>query len=101
MLSYPTKYRYATKTGSTKSDNYVIGYNPHYVISVWSGSDEGKEIVNSNISKKIFQDLANELANTYEEKWYKIGNSRIVEYRVNPISGELSSLGSNYYINIR
>ena len=68
---------------------------------MWSGSDEGKEIVNSNISKKIFQDLANELANTYEEKWYKIGNSRIVEYRVNPISGELSSLGSNYYINIR
>lgn len=101
MLSFPTRYRYATKTGSTKSDNYVIGYNPNYVIAVWTGDDEGKEIENSSISKKIFQNIANKLSYTYDENWYKIGNSRVVEYRVNPISGELSSYGSNYFINVR
>lgn len=101
MLSFPTRYRYATKTGSTKSDNYVIGYNPNYVIAVWTGDDEGNEIENSSISKKIFQSIANKLSYTYDETWYKIGNSRVVEYKVNPISGELSPYGSNYYINIR
>lgn len=101
MLSFPIRYRYATKTGSTKSDNYVIGYNPNYVIAVWTGDDEGKEIENSSISKKIFQNIANKLSYTYDENWYKIGNSRVVEYRVNPISGELSSYGSNYFINVR
>jgi len=101
MLNYKTTHRFATKTGSTKSDNYVIGYNKNYVIAVWTGSDEGKEITNSNISKKLFQKIANVISKDKEDNWYKIGNSRVVEYRVNPISGEFTPLGSSYYINIR
>ena len=102
MLNYQTKHRFATKTGSTKSDNYALGYNPNYVIAVWTGDDEGKEIENTNISKVLFQQIANQLSDKYlEERWYKVGNNRIVEYRVDPISGQLSQDGSLYYINIR
>ncbi len=101
MLNYQTKQLFATKTGSTKSDNYVIGYNPNYVIAVWTGNDDGEEIENSSISKVLFQKIANEICKDINEQWYKIGNSRVVEYCVDPIKGELSSFGSNYFINIR
>lgn len=101
MLNYQTDHPFATKTGSTKSDNYAIGYNPNYVIAVWTGNDEGEEIENSSISKLLFQNIANEISKELDEQWYKIGNSRVVEYCVDPIKGELSASGSNYYINIR
>ena len=97
MINYIPNVKYSAKSGSTNSDSYVIGYNPNYLIAVWSGSDEGKKI-ESSPSKKIFLDLANKLAKYKEEKWYE-PTQNVIEKRLDPISGNESIYGSIYYIS--
>lgn len=96
MVNYQTKVKYSAKSGSTNSDSYVIGYNPNYTIAVWCGNDEGKKIDKSP-TKKIFQELANKLANYEEEKWFEPTKNIIVE-KIDPITGNLSEYGSTYYL---
>ena len=96
MLNYQTKVKYSAKSGSTNSDSYVIGFNPNYTISVWCGNDKGNKISDSP-TKKIFQELANKLANYNEEKWYE-PSKNVTAKKIDPITGNLSDTGSIYYL---
>lgn len=104
-ISFPTMYGYAPKvktsikSGTSDFDSLVIGYNPDYTVAVWSGFDDSRYLDEKyyNVSKKIFLDTFNSL---YEENqkgpWYQKTSTLVSKY-VDPISGEESLLGSEYW----
>ena len=96
MINYIPNSLYSAKSGSTNSDSYVIGYNPNYLIAIWTGSDEGN-LITTTPSKSIFLDLANKLSKYKEEKWYE-PSKNILAKRIDPITGIESNYGSIYYI---
>ena len=96
MINYIPNVKYSAKSGSTNSDSYVIGYNPNYLIAVWTGSDEGN-LISISPTKSIFLDLANKLSKYKEEKWYEPSKNILVK-KIDPITGIESNYGSIYYI---
>ncbi len=54
---------YAAKSGTTISDQYLIGYSPSLTAGIWTGFDKGKQLVESSdkiASKKIWIDFMEE-----------------------------------------
>ena len=94
LLNYQTNKIYAAKTGSDKYNSYTIGFNPTYTIGVWSGTDENELFTKSNISKKVFQQLANILES--KNIWYN-PPSYVVKRKINPITAKDSYNGSIYW----
>ena len=94
MINYIPNVKYSAKSGSTNSDSYVIGYNPNYLIAVWTGSDEGN-LISMSPTKSIFLDLANKLSKYKEEKWYEPSKNILVK-KIDPITGIESNYGSIY-----
>lgn len=95
LLNYQTNNLYAAKTGTTDTDSWTIGYNPKYTILVWVGTDNNEPLINTSLSRKIFQDIANSI-DTTPSIWYETTKNIEIK-RVNPISGNYSSSGSLYY----
>ena len=97
---YPTCYdltgklnnTFSIKTGTTNTDNLIVGYNSDIVMSVWAGyddnsdtgNDEGKQI------KKMWNYVVNEYLVDKDVTWYKQPDN-VVGVLVNPISGEVVS----------
>ena len=50
----------------------MVGYNPNYTICVWTGNDKNNENKNSNLSKVIFQKIANNLTYNSGDIYFKI-----------------------------
>ena len=89
----------AAKSGTSDFDSLIVGFNPDYTIAVWSGFDDARILKEAyfQISKKIFKQTFDKI---YEDEtvsgWYQ--RSRNIEERtVNPITGEESLLGSEYW----
>ena len=72
LLNYQTNDRFGAKTGSTSYCSWVVGYNPNYTICVWTGNDKNNENKNSNLSKVIFQKIANNLTYNSGDIYFKI-----------------------------
>ena len=72
LLNYQTNVRFGAKTGSTSYCSWVVGYNPDYTICVWTGNDKNNENKNSNLSKVIFQKIANNLTYNSGDIYFKI-----------------------------
>lgn len=68
LINYQTKHIFAAKTGTDESNSYTIGFNPNYTIGVWCGNDDNSKLMYKNISKKVFQTLANEI--NEKNIWY-------------------------------
>ncbi len=98
--AYPTnisirallKNKYAIKSGSTDTDNWVIGFNPNAVMSIWVGNDD-----NSNLKANDYKYIKKIWANTMEEylkdkdnTWYEKPDM-VVGVFVDPITGELAN----------
>lgn len=94
LLNYKTNKMFAAKTGSDKYNSYTIGFNPTYTIGVWCGTDENEIFTKSNISKKVFQQLANQLEG--KNLWYN-PPSYVIKKRINPINAKESTNGSIYW----
>lgn len=94
LLNYQTDNYFAAKTGSDSYNSYVIGYNPKYTIGVWTGTDNNEEFSYKNISKKVFQVMANSIAD--KNLWYN-PPSYIDVKQINPITATKSSSGSIYW----
>ena len=110
--SYPTNIsvkallsnKYAIKSGSTNTDNWVIGFNKNAVMSIWVGYDD-----NSNLEANDYKYIKKIWANTMEtflkdkdNTWYE-KPSNVVGVFVDPITGELANLNTKkkkvfYYI---
>lgn len=85
--------KYSGKSGSTDTDNWMVGYNPDIVVSVWTGYDDARIITDSTdmkFGKYIWADTV--------EAYYKISKKSPTWYEVpdNVIGMELSPLTGFY-----
>ena len=98
--AYPTNisinallsHKYAVKSGSTSTDNWVIGFNKNAVTSVWVGYDDNKELLSTDYKyvKKIWANSMEKYLKDKDNTWYEKPNN-VVGVFVDPITGELAS----------
>ena len=98
--TYPTNisiaatltHDYAIKSGSTNTDNWIIGFNEDIVTSIWLGYDNNKDLGSGDFkySKKIWASTVENYLKDKETKWYDIP-SNVVGVIVNPITGNLAT----------
>ncbi|MGN1344465.1 MAG: transglycosylase domain-containing protein [Traorella sp.] len=103
-VSYPTLYnlepnvKIAVKSGTSDFDSLIVGFNTEYTIGIWSGFDDGRFLESKyyNISKLSLRDTFNKIYQNQEGGWYNMTPN--IEARiVDPITGETSLLGSEYW----
>lgn len=85
-------HKYALKSGTTNTDNWIFGYNNNLVLGLWSGYDEGKRVNNSDSSslKNAWIDIAEGYLKGSKDDWYDIP-SNVVLASIDPISGKISN----------
>jgi membrane peptidoglycan carboxypeptidase len=83
--------KYAIKSGSTNTDNWVIGFNKNVVTSVWVGYDDNSDLVGNDYKyvKKIWANSMEKYLKDKDNTWYEKPNN-VVGVFVNPITGELA-----------
>ena len=96
--SYPTnisirallKNKYAIKSGSTDTDNWVIGFNKNAVMSIWVGYDDNKDLLQDDYRyiKKIWANTMEGYLKNKDNTWYTKPND-VVGVFVDPVTGEL------------
>lgn len=111
--SYPTNIsinallsnKYAVKSGSTSTDNWMIGFNKNVVTSIWIGYDDNREMKTNDYKyvKKIWANTMEGYLKDKDNTWYSKPNN-VVGVLVDPISGEIDSKEAKkrkvlYYIN--
>lgn len=82
-------YEFAAKSGSTDSDNLIIGFNPDICIGVWTGYDDNRKITSTNdtsFGKSIWARTINTYAKKVKSTWYDVPEN-IISVELNPISG--------------
>ena len=98
--SYPTSYmmmnritkKYGIKTGTTEVDHLIIGFNKDAVVSIWSGYDDNRKLldVDSYNNKYMWSDIIEKYLKDREEAWYDIPNN-VVGVLVEPVSGKIAT----------
>lgn len=98
--SYPTSYmmmnritkKYGIKTGTTEVDHLIIGFNKDAVVSIWSGYDDNRKLLNvdSYNNKYMWSDIIEKYLKDKEEAWYDIPNN-VVGVLVEPVSGKIAT----------
>ena len=83
--------KYAVKSGSTSTDNWVIGFNKNVVTSVWVGYDDNKKLSSNDYKyvKKIWANTMEKYLKDKDNTWYEKPND-VVGVFVDPITGELA-----------
>ena len=82
--------KYAIKSGSTDTDNWVIGFNKNAVMAIWVGYDDNSPLL-VNDYKYVKKIWANTMENYLKDKdntWYSKPDN-VVGVFVDPITGEL------------
>ena len=72
LMNYQPNIKFAAKTGSTNSTNWVIGFNKYYTIGVYVGNDDNKDLTNKTLAKNLFKDIANSLCENYVDTYYEV-----------------------------
>lgn len=86
---------YAIKTGTTSSDNWIIGYNPDALVMVWTGNDNGESTSGySKIVKNIWVDSIEGFLKDGEASWYEAPKN-VIGIPLNPITGEYATSKKN------
>ncbi len=86
MLSHD----YGIKSGSTNTDNWIIGFNQDIVSSIWIGYDDNKDLEEKDFkySKKIWAGAVESYLKDKKVTWYDLPPN-VVGVIVNPITGNL------------
>ncbi len=97
-------HKYSIKTGTTDTDNLIMGYNKDAVLGIWTGYDDNSKTddANNSIHKDIWIDTMESYFKDKKTDWYDIPNN-VVGVLVNPITGNLINEDSKkkkmfYYI---
>lgn len=93
--------KYSAKSGSTKTDNWMIGYNPSVCCVVWTGFDDNSEIIKSSdlkSAKYIWADTVEAYMKDKDDVWYDKPND-VIGVELNPMTGFYPSF-SEYYKTI-
>lgn len=93
------KHKYSAKSGSTNSDNWMIGYNPDICVVVWTGFDDNKEITKASDIKSAKYIWADSVEASYynnkEGSWYETPDT-VIGVELNPMTGFYPSFNSYY-----
>ncbi|UXH43077.1 PBP1A family penicillin-binding protein [Rossellomorea vietnamensis] len=84
---------YAGKSGTTNTDNWMIGYSPQLTVGVWTGYDKGKEVSlvdDKYYAKKIWVHFMEEALKDEPVKNFK-PTKGVVGVAVNPHNGLLAT----------
>ncbi len=86
---------YAGKSGSTKTDSWMIGFTPQLVTGVWVGYDKGRAITNPSeqrYAKMIWANVMEEsLKDEPKKKFAK--PEGVVGLNINPKNGKIATKG--------
>lgn len=103
--AYPTNisissmltHDYGIKSGSTDTDNWIIGFNENVTLSIWLGYDDNKIMTNDDFkySKKIWASAIENYLKDKEVNWYQIPEN-VVGIIVDPITGNLATNESTH-----
>ena len=96
MANYKPYNIYAAKSGTTKSDSYVMAYTPNYTIGIWIGTDSNKNLSNYTLAKQLFKDITKILETKKEPSWYNT-NYQTKAIRYNPNTHTFDNSGTLYY----
>ena len=81
---------YAGKSGSTTTDNWMIGYSPDLIVGVWTGYDDNSPVNSNQAAKLIWRD-AMEAGHKNKQSNSFIAPPGIVAAYVDPQTGLLSN----------
>lgn len=94
VISSMLSHKYAGKSGSTDTDNWMIGYSPNLVVGVWTGYDDNRLIEKTSekrFGKYIWADVMEYYhKNNYD--WYKVP-SDVISIELNPRTGFYANIG--------
>lgn len=84
--------KYAIKTGTTDTDNWIFGYNKDVLLGTWLGYDDNLETDNNDslMMKNFWVDAMENYLKDKEDNWYETP-SNVVGVFVDPISGEVAT----------
>lgn len=88
-ISSLLKHKFSGKSGSTDTDNWMVGYNPDILTVVWTGYDDNRLITTMNESrfgKYVWADTVEGYLYNYNSDWYDIPDD-VVSIELNPLSG--------------
>lgn len=84
---------YAGKSGSTNTDNWMIGFSPQLVTAVWTGYDQGKPvelIAEKGYAKNIWVHFMEEALEGEAVKSFKAPKGTVSAF-INPENGKLAT----------
>ena len=83
--------KYAVKSGSTSTDNWIIGFNKNIVTSIWVGNDDNSKLEANDYKyiKKIWANSVEGYLKDKDNSWYE-KPSDVVGVFTNPITGEIA-----------
>lgn len=82
-------HTYAAKSGSTDTDNWIIGYNPDIVVGIWSGYDDNRPVTTNadlRFAKYMWADIVEDYLRNKNTSWYKTPDD-VIDVYLNPMSG--------------
>lgn len=89
--------KYAAKSGSTNTDNWMIGFNKNIVLGIWTGYDNN-EIVKNSLTKYIKNIWADAMESynisSNEQSWYTQPKN-VIGIELNPTNGMIAK-GNEY-----
>lgn len=86
-------HTYAAKTGTTNSDQWMIGYSPKLTAGVWNGYDQGKTLsvkADMAASKQIWIDFMEAVHAGLENESFKVPNG-VKAVTIDIVSGKLAN----------
>jgi len=91
--------KYSSKTGSTGTDYWMIGYNPDILMLIWNGNDDNSPVEpgKSIIGKKIWTESIEAILKDKEPNWYPQPQN-VVGVIQNAITGEVVKNNKNSYV---
>lgn len=94
-ISSLISHKLSAKTGSTDTDNLIVGYNENILLSIWTGYDDNQKINSSedtSFGKQIWaRTIDKYLDSKNDNSWYKTPEN-VVKVLMNPITGFYSSI---------
>ncbi len=91
-------HKYAAKSGSTKTDNIMAGYNKDILIVVWTGYDDSRIIENhedTTFGKYIWAESVESYLQGKQTSWYETPTD-VISVDLNPMTGFYPEVGDYY-----
>lgn len=90
-------HKYAGKSGSTDTDNWMVGYNQDIVACVWTGYDDNRAVTKTSdlrFGKYVWADIVEGYKNN-QGTWYNTPEN-IISIELNPMTGFYPTFNEYY-----